>query len=312
MLYLANAHLRVEILDPANPADAAHLGARFCHGGFIWQIHDLALTATPAERNGGFPPSPPATSHPLLSGPEYPAPSPTPFNAQGLPESFRHRTRDGAPLTWNVAGTHGIAIGAGALTADATGHVTLAEPCQWTITPAPAPSVSTPTTQLVFHTRHCAAGFSYALTRTLRLVDRTITSSSELTHLGDTPFDLQWFAHPFWPLTQNRARLALPVGTTLPTNPGFTLAADGTLSFQRPFIIPDDSQFSLLTLPPSAELSLSLDHPALSRVTFTTSFVPSECPVWANAHTVSVEPYLALKLSPGETRHWHVRHEFNQ
>jgi hypothetical protein len=72
----------------------------------------------------------------------------------------------------------------------------------------------------------------------------------------------------------------------------------------------DDNQFSLLALPPGRELALMIDHPRLARVTFATSFVPHECPVWANAHTVSVEPYFNLHLAPGETRHWNVRHSF--
>lgn len=355
MLHLTNAHLRLDLLDPTNPADAARLGPRFCHGGFIWQIHDLSSPADTSERSGNFQPPTLATPAPLeprttasacssptsialLSGPEYPSPTPTPFNAQGLPESFRHRTRDGAPLTWNPSGTQGVAIGAGALTADASGNVTLTEPCTWAVVYSPPTSTPFPSgtshlaapppsssAQLAFHTRHSAAGFSYALTRTILLAERTVTSSTELTNLGDAPLALEWFAHPFWPLTQQRARLALPAGTTLPDNPGFAVAPDGTLTFQRPFVAPDDSQFALLALPsplrpapssflpssPSpAALSLSLDHPTLRRVTFSTSFAPSECPVWANAHTVSVEPYLALRLAPGETHRWHLRHGF--
>jgi hypothetical protein len=82
------------------------------------------------------------------------------------------------------------------------------------------------------------------------------------------------------------------------------------LSFQRAFVAPDDSQFSLLALPANRALELTVDHPALARVEFATSFVPDECPVWANAHTVSVEPYLGLNLAPGESRRWQLRHSF--
>ena len=69
MLSLANRTLRVELLDPAD--DAARRGPRYCRGGYIWQVHD--------QQAG-----------PLLTGPEWPHPTPTPFNGQGLPESFRH------------------------------------------------------------------------------------------------------------------------------------------------------------------------------------------------------------------------------
>jgi hypothetical protein len=281
MLHLQNHELRLDLLDPI--ADAERLGPRYCWGGYIWQVHDAKLG-------------------PLVSGPEFPKPNPTPFNGQGLPESFRHRSRGGAPYTWS--GNTGIAIGAGILSAGENDTVTLTEPCRWTITPF--------ADHLVFQTRQAAAGLSYELSRKVELRNRTITSFTQLTNVGDTPLALEWFAHPFWVLTDGRARLKLPAGTTTPENPGFTIAADGTLTFKRPFVSNDDSQFALLALPRGRELTVSIDHPTLARVLFATSFVPDECPVWANAHTVSVEPYLTLRLASGETRHWHVWHEFER
>ncbi|MEY2880511.1 MAG: hypothetical protein RLZZ15_2891, partial [Verrucomicrobiota bacterium] len=186
--------------------------------------------------------------------------------------------------------------------APAIESVLITAPCAWTVSRFPD--------HLIFQTRQTAAGFSYELARKIELHGRTITSYSQLTNVGETPLALQWFPHPFWALTENRARLLLPAGATLPDNPGFALAPDGTLTFKRPFTARTDNQFALLALPPARPLALSLDHPKLARVTFATSYVPDECPVWANAHTISVEPYLDLRLAPGETRHWHVRHGF--
>ena len=282
MLHLANSQLRLDLLDPI--ADAARLGPRFCAGGFIWQIHDLAAGAPT----------------PLLAGPEYPSPDPSPFNAQGLPESFRHRTRNGIPLTWQ--GSHGIAVGAGTLAEDSNRYVLLTAPCHWRITPF--------ADRIVFETHSAAAGFAYALVRTIALTARAVRSTTRLTNLGAAPLALQWFAHPFFALTDGRARVELPAGTVLPENPGFTLDAAGTLSFKRRFAGQDDGQFSLLGLPPARELNLAVDHPSLARVTFATSFAPDECPVWANGHTISVEPYLTLRLAPGASREWRLRYEF--
>ena len=288
MLHLANRELTLDLLDPADAADIARQGWRYCWGGYIWQVHDAKLG-------------------PLVSGPEFPNPKPPVFDGQGLPESFRHTRRDtNARLTWK--GDTGLAIGAGVIApnanknAAATESVVVTEPCQWTVTPA--------ADHIVFQTRQAAAGFSYELSRKIELRDRTITSFTQLTNVSDAPLTLEWFAHPFWALTDGRARLALPAGTTLPENPGFALAADGALTFKRPFVTRPDNQFALLALPRDRELTVALDHPKLARVTFASSFVPTECPVWANRNTISVEPYLALHLAPGETRHWHVRHGF--
>lgn len=279
MLSLANRTLRVELLDPAD--DATRRGPRYCRGGYIWQVHD-------------------ASRGPLVSGPEYPHSAPTPFNGQGLPESLRHRTRDGRPLTWR--GAEGLGIGIGRLAAGNGNEVRLEEPCAWTVTGD--------SSQLVFQTRQAAAGLACELSRKVELRDRTVISATQLTNVGETPLVLQWFAHPFWALTAGRARVRLPSGTTVPENPGFAVDAAGVLTFRRPFVTAQDDQFALLTLPARHRLEVAVDHPTIGGVEFATSFVPDECPVWANARTVSVEPYLNLQVPPGETRHWSVEHRF--
>jgi hypothetical protein len=242
-----------------------------------------------------------ASRGPLLSGPEFPKPDPAAFNGQGLPESFRHRTRAGAPLTWS--GDTGLGLGTGILAAAAEATAVVRDPCAWTVSRLP--------NQLVFQTRQAAAGLAYELTRKVELRGREVGSYNQLTNVGAQPLVLQWFAHPFWMLTGHRARIALPAGTTVPENSGFALAPDGTLTFKRPFEREEDSQFALLALPPCRPLTLTIDHPKLAGMRFETSFAPDECPVWANAHTVSVEPYLNLRLAPGETRHWHLQHRFD-
>ncbi len=90
MIQLSNRELTLDLLDP--DSDPSRLGTRYCWGGYIWQVHDV--------RHG-----------PLLTGPEWPEPKPTPFNGQGLPESFRFRTRDERALTWN--GREGVHLGGG-------------------------------------------------------------------------------------------------------------------------------------------------------------------------------------------------------
>lgn|GEM_PF-374175 len=278
MLTLANAHLCLDVLDPV--ADRARLGPRFCWGGFIWQVHDVVLG-------------------PLLTGPEWPAPAPTPFNGQGLPESFRHRTREGRPLTWQ--GERGVALGAGELALTATGEAAVTAPCAW--------EIGEFADRLVFSTWHAAAGFSYELTRQIELTDRKIVSRSALTNTSDRRLTLEWFAHPFFALTDGLIHAEVPEGATLPENPGFALA-DRALTQRRRFAHAKDGHMDYLQLPPGQPLVVRLNHPLLTHISFATNFPPGECVIWGNSNTFSVEPYLALDLAPGETRSWSLRYGF--
>lgn len=278
MIHLENAELRVDLLDPV--ADAARQGTRYCWGGYIWQVHDRRLG-------------------PLLAGPEWPHPAPSAFNGQGLPESFRHRTRDGKPLTWR--GAEGIGIGIGALASDPAGAVTLVEPCAWTVAAVPG--------ALTFVTRHAAAGFSYRLVRRIALEGRTVTSTTEFTAERPGPIDFQWFAHPFFALSQGRIEAQLPAGCTLRDNPGFEMSGD-TLRCRRAFEAGDPGEFALLATPAGKNFRTTLTHPRLARVAFAGDFAPDECPVWANAHTFSIEPYRHLCSRNDETLRWALTYSF--
>ncbi len=67
---LENDSLRVEALDPE--IDRSRLGARYCAGGYVYQVTDLALGA------------------PLLAGPRWGDDGLKfdPSSGQGLPDSF--------------------------------------------------------------------------------------------------------------------------------------------------------------------------------------------------------------------------------
>ena len=279
MISLSNDQLRIDLLDPI--ADRALLGPRFCWGGFIWQIHDRDEV-------------------PLLRGPEWPARAPSPWNAQGLPESFRHRTRTGTPLTWN--GNRGVAIGAGELALNAVGEPVVVTPCSWEIVAQPE--------CVNFHTRQQAAGFDYALNRRIELNHRVVLSLSELTNHGETALQLAWFAHPFFALPDELIRAELPEGTELAENPGFALNGR-TLTQKRKFLNGQDGHMDFLKLPSGKTFTAQLRHPALNRLEFACSFVPAECIVWGNANTFSLEPYQTIDLAPGQTLKWHLRYVFD-
>lgn len=279
MLHLANTELTVDLLDPA--AEHARFGPRFCSGGYIWQVHDPNVGA-------------------LLTGPEWPKPTPLPHNGQGLPESFRHSTTTGQPLLWH--GAVGLAPGSGVLGRNAAGGIIVTEPCTW--------QMERQADRLVFRTAQSAAGWSYALERRVELHGRQVRSISRLTNYGATPLVLEWFAHPFFAL-QDDGRLALtvPAETQLAENPGYLLSGR-EISFRRPFAGADDGHLEPLLLPAGRVFSATLSHPRLSRVEFATDFAPFKCVLWANGHTLSLEPFLALDLAPGESREWTLTYDF--
>ena len=279
MLELANRYLRVHVLHPEE--DQPRLGSRYCHGGYIWQVEDTTLG-------------------PLLSGPEGPERSPDPFNGYGLPEAFRHRTREGEPLSWRDG--RGLAPGLGWFEQRDRGDV-LVEPCRWQITRFHD--------RLMFATEQKQGDRGYALSRMVQLVDREVLSVTRLSNTGRAPLRLQWFAHPFFALGHDgRVTVNLPAGCSLPENPGFQLQ-DRTLTFRRRFHGVDDGQFVLLTCPAGEPLHASVSHPQLRAVEFSTSFAPDECPIWGNGYTFSIEPYQTLELQPVETRSWTLRYRFD-
>ena len=279
MLHLANTELTVDLLDPV--AEHARLGPRFCWGGFIWQVHD---------RNVGA----------LLTGPEWPSPSPSAVNGQGLPESFRHSTTAGEPLLWRDG--RGLAPGAGILARDATGAVIVSEPCRWQIDVQPD--------RVVYRTRQEAAGWSYELERTIELRGRTLLSRSRLTNRGTGPLKLEWFAHPFFALqTDGRLRATLPAGTTLPANDGYDLAGN-ELAFRRAFTGVHDGCLVQLGLPPDGPFAIALAHPRLAGIRFSVDFAPFKVVLWANGNTLSFEPFLRLDLAPGAAQEFTLTYEF--
>jgi hypothetical protein len=280
MIELQNSELRIELLDPIS--ERARLGPRFCGGGFIWQVYD-------------------AFDRPLLSGPEWPSPVPTPFNGQGLPESFRHRTLDAQPLTWQ--GERGVALGAGELCVDASGQVRLATPCNWEISHQP--------NSVEFSTAQRVGRFHYALVRRVELKGRNVQSRTRLTNLSSSePLILEWFAHPFFPLVDGRVQAEIATSATLPENPGFSLQ-HGRLTQKRRFNSATDGHMDRgLRLPAHQTLQAKLAHPSLDYITLATSFVPSACVIWGNDRTFSFEPYLTLNLAPGESREWSLDYDF--
>jgi len=281
MLQVANSELRVDILDPTRDADL--LGPRFCAGAFVWQVHDL-------EKG------------PMLSGPEGPEPKPDPFNGHGLPEACRDRSRSGHQWLWQ--GDEGFAPGVGTLGRNENG-VIITQPATWHLDIGP--------TRAEFRSRHQAAGYDAELVRILELDDRTLRSQSELTNHGPKTMELEWFAHPFFALdAAGGITIELPATASLPADAGFILTGN-RLTPARRYHGQEDGAFVLLEGIDASPLAATISHPKLADgIRFSTDFAPSECPIWMNGFTFSIEPYQRLMIPSQAAQTWQLTYQFGR
>ncbi len=283
MYTLSNAELSVSILDPV--ADVARLGSRYCTGGYIWQVND-------------------AHKGELLSGPEFPK-EPNTFDGQGMPDMFQR------PL-----GTEGVPVG-GEVGCVGVGRVRRTSPIEpfdvrhnreviefvdWEVTPAAA--VITMRTQATFRE------WAYRLERAVSLQGRLIHSRTDIQNVGQIPLPVRWFAHPFFPLTDDNVlcRFSIPVG--MPANPGYFLSPESYVvrhadhNWQRGWYQPLEYEKT------AGSLNAVEKHPKTGQVSVATDFMPTFLPIWGNDRTFSFEPYFEKELAPGEGAAWSIQYGF--
>ena len=282
MLSLSLNSLSVDLLNPADARDRGRMGTRYCWGGYIWQVYD--------QQAG-----------PLLTGPEWPDPSPTPFNGQGLPESFRH-TELGTDRALMLEDGRGFIIGIGEVAPNDAGEPAVTKPCQWSVTRSAA--------AMDFYTVQTRGHHGCRLSRRIALEGRSLTSFTKIINTGTRPLPLHWFAHPFFALTEGVLTCGLPRSWDMAENPGFALDGERRLTFVRRFKNKTDGHFQPLIVGPKTPLRAAVSHPRLSKLFFSTDFTPDACPIWGNSNTWSIEPYIMAELAPGATRSWTLSYEF--
>jgi hypothetical protein len=208
----------------------------------------------------------------------------------------------GEPLLWKDA--VGLAPGAGALARHTDGTLKVTQPCAW--------HVEQQQNHALYRTAQSVGIWSYALDRSIELENRQVRSRSRLTNRSDKRLTLQWFAHPFFALgTDRMIRITVPEGTQLSENPGYVLSGR-ELTLRRPFVGLHDGHLDYLKLSAQQPFTATLSHPTISHVRFETDFAPFQCVIWANGNTLSLEPYLALELAPGESREWTLTYDFGK
>ena len=274
MLSLANGQLTVELLDPV--ADRARMGARYCTGGYIFQISDPAHGALLASPTG-----------------------PNDFNwfdGQGIPDAFNLN-----PLRALESGREALVIGVGMVTLDDDRlKVAVTQFCDWAVT------VEGDTA--LFTTRQTHAGWDFSMRRTVTLAGRTVRSHTHLDNHGPSFLPLCWFPHPFYPHPESDALLKLNCGVSFPANDGYVLRPDGFITRAQGMFT--THHYQALDHDATAPLTLLQRHPALGTVAASCSYAPAFFPIWGNQHTFSWEPFMERTVAPGQQHAWHIDYTF--
>ncbi|HLZ07671.1 MAG TPA: hypothetical protein VKT80_03720 [Chloroflexota bacterium] len=288
MLSLSNDQLDVSILDPV--ADRALLGSRYCTGGYIYEVSD---------RQKGV----------ITSGPGYPVEVPPPvFDGQGLPEAFPSFLWPGvdsvAPDFQPSVGTRMLVIGVGFVRSTRPEEFRLMpvdEPCRWTI--------SRPASGIRMETSQEFEDWSLGLTRDVKLVNRSVISTTTLRNVGRVPVKFRWFPHPFFPDPRGECcKYNVPV--TIPDHVGYELLDNGWIAtrHERPWT--RAGYFLSLNSDATDRLVTLQRHPKLGTIVATCSYAASWLPIWGNIYTFSFEPYLSVSVVPGAEHSWSITYDF--
>lgn len=276
MFTFTNDVLTATMLDPADDRDL--LGPRYCWGGYLRQLRD-------------------AEGRELFSGPKFPA-LPSPFNGQGAPEVFCHRNfRTGETL--NREGQGGIILGIGAFDSIDREPI-LSDLCEWQCTMEGAACTMV--------TEHQAHGWRYRLTRKWELRGMTAISSTRVENRQEKDLEVLWYPHPFYPLIDGGMDFRINVPVEMQENPGFLKQGD------RISMIPDfdweTGRLEWLEGDFDARLEATFRHPITDTVTMSGDMPVSHLPLWANARTISLEPYSYHRLEAGQSCEWSIRYRF--
>ncbi len=270
MLTLQNEQLRIELLHPE--ADQARMGARYCTGGYIYQVHDNA-------------------HGPLLSGPTYPD-SFNWFDGQGIPDAFNL-----SPVHSTQSLGKALVIGTGICDLPTRKVLTFAE---WQIEHGHD--------NLRFVTDQAFEETKLTLMRTVSLMQRTIRSHTRLQNTGSASIPMRWFPHPFYPQTESDELLWVNAPLRWRSDPAYTQQTNGFIA--RTAWPWTEGHYCPLDHDAQAPLLLLQRHPKLGLVSAACSYVPDFFPIWGNAHTFSWEPFLERLIAPGQSVDWFIDYTF--
>ena len=283
MFTLSNDELVLSVLDPV--ADQSLLGSRYCTGGYIWQIEDQC-------------------KGPLLTGPQYPSPTPPSFHGQGAPEAFVTPLGNAdVPVgeTVTVIGVGDVVRSGNVEPFHARDNPTVRRFCSWT--------VERDDRTVRMTTEQDSGECALTLTRQVSLDGRTITSQTEVVNRCSVGLPLSWFPHPFFPPPADGRCCRFGFSWSLPENAGYFRNDRAELCMKQEYPW-RKGLFQRLDISPGVDFSAEIAHPVVGVVSITTDYRVDTLPVWANEVTLSPEPYLGRTVAPDERTAWRIIYRF--
>lgn len=281
-LTLSNSELKIFLLDPV--LDQARLGSRFCSGGYIYQIQD--------QRLGN-----------LLSGPSFPADTPSTFDGQGMPEVFE------IALGQNQVevGEEVLVIGTGLVTRvspvkpfHVRYNLGVKEHVEW--------KIENKKDAILFTAHQVFNDYQLTIERKIQLHDRTVSSMTFVKNEGKIELPIRWFAHPFFPLMPNGQFSYFDLEYEIVENPAFEVI-DGWIHTRRNYDL-GRSLTQALNITLGYPLKAKQRHPLLGEMHVDCEFPLAWVNIWANQHTFSFEPYFHTILKSNEQRAWAIHYHF--
>ena len=251
MFEIRNDALRVSLLEPEK--DRVRMGARYCTGGYIFQVHDTELG-------------------PLLTGPTYPE-SFNWFDGQGIPDSFFH-----LPLRSPAnPGPDALVLGIGVCN---TARQTVSTFDTW--------DVRSDVTSAKFTCVHVWDVYHVMIERTVALTGRVLSSVTRIENRGDDHLPFIWFPHPFFPHPAGAAIASLAEEAVITGEDVFAVRPDGYLTHTDPM----SAEAVSATTAGAQPFAYTYRHPVLGLILIRYSYPTTHSVVWGNQRTFSIEPYL--------------------
>jgi hypothetical protein len=282
MYILKNKELSVEIIDPEN--DRQYFGSRYCTGCYIFQVKD---------KNNN-----------LLSGPVFNDTDFNVFHGQGAPEVFS--------IALNVEHSKNkedvLVIGVGNVIRTSSVepfHVRdnpiVREFCNW--------KVDSSKDSIAMETLHQFKSWQFIVKKQVTLINKSVTSQTEIENMGKETVPVKWFAHPFFPFPPNYVTCKFSMPFRLYENEGYKINDNGYIEMNSRYDW-KKGLYQKIEYNHEEKFSVFQRHPVSGMVSVETDFIPTDLAIWANDKTFSFEPFWEKVINGGHREVFSIKYTF--